>query len=100
MRILKIVVVALACGYAAGCRTTKQVLDDYEVALSTGQYATPVAETSELAAKADGSQLLWQLLAGAACYMADDRPKALSMFDAAEDAMHANDATSVFARGG
>ena len=91
---------ALACACAAGCRTTKDVLNDYEAALSTGQYAAPVQETSELAAKEDGSRLLWQLLAGGALFMADEREQALAMFDAAEDAMHANDATSVFAQGG
>ena len=61
MKIWKIAVAALACACAAGCRTTKEVLDDYEVALSTGNYAEPVQETSELAAEKDGSQLLWQL---------------------------------------
>ena len=100
MKCWKIAVAALACACAAGCRTTKDVLNDYELALSTGDYAKPVQETSDLAAKQDGSQLLWQLLSGGALYMADDKDRALSMFDAAEDAMHANDATSVFAKGG
>ena len=100
MKCWKLVVAALACACAAGCRTTKDVLNDYELALSTGDYAKPVQETSDLAAKQDGSQLLWQLLSGGALYMADDKDRALSMFDAAEDAMHANDATSVFAKGG
>ena len=100
MRFWKIVAAAFAFASAAGCRTTKEVLDDYEVALSTGNYTAPVQETAELAAKKDGSQLLWQLLAGGAMYMADDKGNALAMFDSAEDAMHANDATSVFARGG
>ncbi len=100
MRGGKIVWPALALACAAGCRTTKDVLNDYEVALSTGDYARPVQETSELAAEKDGSRLLWQLLAGGALYMSDERDRAVAMFDAAEDAMQANDATSVFARGG
>lgn len=100
MRFWKIAAAAFALACAAGCRTTKEVLDDYEVALSTGNYAAPVQETAELASKKDGSQLLWQLLAGGAMYMADDKGNAIAMFDSAEDAMHANDATSVFARGG
>ena len=100
MKAWKIVGAALACACAAGCRTTKDVLDDYEVALSTGNYGAPVQETSELAGKKDGSRLLWQLLAGGALYMSDDKDRALSMFDAAEDTMHENDATSVFAKGG
>jgi hypothetical protein len=100
MRLKPIALAALGCAGVAGCRTTQQVLNDYEVALSTGNYAAPVQETSELAAKEDGSQLLWQLLAGGALYMSDDKERALAMFDLAEDAMHANDATSVFAKGG
>ena len=100
MKCWKLAVAALACACAAGCRTTKEVLNDYEAALLTGDYAKPVQETSELAAKRDGSQLLWQLLAGGALYMSNDKDRALSMFDAAEDAMHENDVTSVFAKGG
>ena len=100
MRCWKIVLAAFACACAVGCRTTKDILDDYEVALSTGRYADPVQETSELAAKSGGSQLLWQLLASGALYLSDDKERALSMFDAAEDTMHANDTTSVFAKGG
>ena len=100
MKFWKIAATVFVFTCAVGCRTTKDVLDDYEVALSTGDYAKPVQETSELAAKGDGSQLLWQLLSGGALYMADDKEHTLSMFDAAEDTMHANDTTSVFAKGG
>ena len=101
MKILcKAVGAALALACAAGCRTTEDVLRDYEAALMAGNYAAPVQETSELASKKDGSQLLWQLMAGGALYMADDKARALAMFDAAEDAMIANDKTSVFAKAG
>ncbi len=100
MRYWNIFAAALACACAVGCRTTQDVLNDYETALSTGQYDAPVQEVSELAAKKDGSQLLWQLMAGSALYMAGDKERALSSFDAAEDVMHANDTTSVFAQGG
>ena len=91
---------ALALACAAGCRTTEDVLRDYEAALIAGNYGAPVEETAELAAKGGGSQLLWRLMAGGALYMADDKARALAMFDAAEDAMIANDKTSVFARAG
>lgn len=91
---------ALACACAVGCRTTKDVLDDYETSLSTGQYVDPVQETSELADKKDGTQLLWQLMAGGSLYMAGDRNKAIEMFDHAEDTMSANDRVSVFSRAG
>lgn len=91
---------ALALACAAGCRTTEDVLRDYEAALVAGNYGAPVDETIELASKKDGSQLLWQLMAGGALYMADDKARAQAIFDAAEDAMIANDKTSVFARAG
>ena len=100
MNCWKIAGAAFACACAVGCRTTQEVLNDYEVALATGNYTAPVEETSELAAKEDGSQLLWQLLAGSALYMSEDADRALAMFDQAEDAMHENDTTSVFAKGG
>ena len=100
MKVLKISGVAVALAIAAGCRTTKAVLDDYEKAISTGQYEHPIKETVELAEKGDDSKLLWQLLSGAACYMADDKPGARRMFDAAEDTFAKNDQTSVFAQGG
>ena len=100
MKVLKIAGVAFALAIAAGCRTTKAVLDDYEKALSSGQYEQPIAETVELAEKGDDSILLWQLLSGAAYYMADDKAGARRMFDAAEDTFAKNDQTSVFAQGG
>ena len=100
MKVLKIAGVAFALAIAAGCRTTKAVLDDYEKALSSGQYEQPIAETVELAEKGDDSILLWQLLSGAAYYMADDKAGARRMFDAAEDTFAKNDLTSVFAQGG
>jgi len=100
MRPWNIVGVALAFVCAAGCRTTQEVLRDYEVALSVGQYSKPVNETTELAGKGDDSQLLWQLLSGAAQYMADDKVGARRMFDAAEDTFAKNDMTSVFAQAG
>lgn len=91
---------ALALACASGCRTTEDVLRDYEAALVAGNYGAPAEETIALAEKKDGSQLLWQLMAGGALYMADDKARAQAMFDAAEDAMIANDRTSVFARAG
>ena len=90
-------VLALAC--ATGCRTVKEVMDDYEVAITTGDYAKPIAETSELAGESGDTQLLWQLLAGSAMYMADDKAGARQMFDAAEASFARNDTTSVFAQG-
>ena len=88
---------AVAC--VAGCRTTKDVLDDYERNMTAGNYAALPGEVAELAAKGDDSSLLWHLLAGAGYYMADDKANAGRQFDAAEDAMQRNDASSVFAQG-
>ena len=90
---------ALALASAAGCRTVKDVMDDYEAAITAGDYAKPIAETSKLAGESGDTQLLWQLLAGSAMYMADDRAGARRMFDAAEESFARNDTTSVFAQG-
>ena len=63
-----------------------------------GQLRLP-GEPAELAAKGDDSSLLWHLLAGGGFYLADAKADALRHFDAAEDTMQKNDATSVFAQG-
>lgn len=99
---MKIGMTALAAGLLActvGCRTTKDVLDDYERNLAAGAYTDLPGEAAELAAKGDDSSLLWHLLAGGGFYLADAKADALRHFDAAEDAMQKNDATSVFAQG-
>lgn len=99
MKIGRIALAAGALACAAGCRTTKDVLDDYEANLAAGNYAALPGEPAELAAKGDDSSLLWHLLAGGGFYLADDKARAQTHFDAAEDAMQRNDATSVFAQG-
>ena len=81
---------------AAGCRTTEEVLRDYEANLVAGGYAAAVPEVSELAGKEDDTQQLWRLLAGAANYMADDKANALKQFDAAEEVFRKNDQRGVF----
>ena len=81
---------------AAGCRTTNGVLADYQQNIAYGRYAEAAAEPAELAAKADDSQLLWQLLAASANDLADNSDKALALYDAAEDRMIYNDQASVF----
>ena len=94
---LGLAVCALA---VAGCRTTKEVLDDYERKIVVGNYAAAVPEVTELAEKQDGSQQMWRLLSASANYMADDKAQALRQFDAAEDVFRKNDLTSVFAQAG
>ena len=88
---------AIAC--VAGCRTTKDVLDDYERNITIGTYREAPGEAAELATKGDDSSLLWHLLAGGGYYMADDKANARRQFDAAEDMMQRNDANSVFTQG-
>ncbi|MGN0852597.1 MAG: hypothetical protein ACI4Q3_04385 [Kiritimatiellia bacterium] len=94
---MALVVVAAAL---AGCRTTKEVLDDYERNISAGNYAAARPEVTELAEKEDDSQLLWRLLAGGAAYLVDDKQGAIRQFDAAEDVFRKNDQASVFSQGG
>lgn len=84
----------------AGCRTTKDVLDDYEANVIAGNYSASIPEVTELAEKQDGSQQLWRLMAGAANFMADDKSAAINQFDLAEEVFKKNDTTSVFAQTG
>lgn len=92
--------VALALALAAGCRTTEDVLRDYEANAVAGNYAALPGEVQELAAKNDDSRLLWNLLAGSGHYLAGNPQQAAASFDLAEDAMARNDQSSVFAKGG
>ena len=96
---VRLIPAAVVCA-VTGCRTTKEVLDDYEANVMSGNYSAPIPEVTELAEKGDDSQQLWRLLSGAANYMADDKPAALHQFDAAEEVFKKNDLTSVFAQTG
>ena len=101
MKLLKqIAFVTLVCVCAAGCRTTKDVLRDYETNLSTGNYSGSTPELLELADKEDGSQLLWRLMAASSFhYMDSHETDAIRQFDLAESVLQKNDQTSVFAQG-
>ena len=101
MKLKPIVLAALACVCAAGCRTTKDVLDDYEKNLSLGNYGGSTPELLELADKRDDSQLLWRLMAAATLHFTNTREAdAIRQFDLAEAVLQKNDQTSVFAQGG
>lgn len=100
MRLGQIVLAALAVAGVAGCRSTEEILADYEKNLTVGNYAAAVPEVTELAKKDDNSRLLWHLLAGGADYLADDKAAAIAQFDQAEAAMQRNDSASVFSQGG
>ena len=92
-------VAAAACLVAAGCRTNKQILDDYEKALLAGDYARPVAELEEKADDGGVDELLWRLHAGGTRYLLNDFPASAEQFDKAEDVFIRNDKTSVFRQG-
>ena len=101
MKLKPIVLAALACVCAAGCRTTKDVLDDYEKNLSLGNYGGSTPELLELADKRDDSQLLWRLMAAATLHFTNTHEAdAIRQFDLAEAVLQKNDQTSVFAQGG
>ena len=101
MKIKPIALAALACACAAGCRTTEEVLRDYEVNLSTGNYGGSTAELLELADEKDGSELLWRLMAASTLHLSNSREaEAIHHFDLAERVLQKNDQMSVFAQGG
>lgn len=99
LKVVRILAGVLVCASVVGCRTTKDVLDDYETNIKTGNYADAIPEVTELAAKQDDSQQLWRLMSAAANYMADDKAEAIRQFDAAEEVFRKNDTTSVFSQG-
>lgn len=92
-------VCAAALLAVVGCRTNKQILDDYEKALLAGAYETPVSEIEERADDGGVDELLWRLHAGGSRYLLNDYPAAVEQFDKAEDVFIRNDQTSVFKQG-
>ena len=82
-----------------GCRTNKDILNDYEAALVAGDYASPVAEIEGKAEEGGVDELLWRLHAGGSRYLMNDFPASVDQFDKAEDAFARNDRTSVFRQG-
>ena len=99
MRELVLAAAAAALLAVVGCRTNKQILDDYEKALLAGAYGTPVAEIEEKADDGGVDELLWRLHAGGSRYLLNDYPAAVEQFDKAEDVFIRNDQTSVFKQG-
>ena len=91
--------VAATCLAVAGCRTNKEILDDYERALLAGDYGKPVAELEAKAEDGGVDELLWRLHAGGTRYLLNDFPASAEQFDKAEDVFIKNDQTSVFKQG-
>ena len=87
------------CVLSIGCRTNKDILNDYEKALLAGDYEKPVAEIEEKADDGGVDELLWRLHAGCSRYFLNDFPAATEQFDKAEDVFIRNDRTSVFKQG-
>jgi len=83
----------------AGCRSTKDVLNDYEKDLSYGQYDHASVEVAEKADAGGVDALCWQLHAAGAKSLAADAPEAVRRFDLAEDVFVKNDGQSVFSQG-
>ena len=83
----------------AGCRTNKDILNDYEAAMVAGDYASPVAEIEGKADDGGVDELLWRLHAGGSRYLMNDFLPAVAQFDKAEDVFIRNDQTSVFRQG-
>ena len=91
--------VAAACIVASGCRTNKDILNDYEKALVAGDYESPVAEIEGKAEDGGVDELLWRLHAGGSRYLMNDLAASVDQFDKAEDVFIRNDQTSVFKQG-
>ena len=101
MKLKPIAIAALACVCAAGCRTTQDVLQDFEVNLSTGNYGGSTGELLELADKKDGTELLWRLMGASTLHFMNGQEEAsIRHFDLAEKVLQKNDQMSVFAQGG
>ena len=83
----------------AGCRTNKDILNDYETALTAGNYAEPIAEIEEKADDGGVDELMWRLHAAGSRYLTGDFDLAVGHFDKAEDIFLANDRAGVFTQG-
>ena len=101
MKLRPIALAALACACAAGCRTTEEVLHDYEMNLSLGNYGGSTKELLDLADGEDGSELLWRLMGASTLHLINGQESAaIAHFDHAEKVLQKNDQMSVFAQGG
>ena len=93
-------IIAAALAMAnSGCRTNKDILNDYEKSLIEGNYSLSVAEVEEKADDGGVDELMWRLHAGSSRYLLNDGPFAIAQFDKAEDIFIKNDQTSTFKQG-
>lgn len=69
----------------SGCRSTAEILADYEANILYGNFPAAVSETVEKADEGGGDALCWQLHAAAAEHLAGRHEEAIRRFDLAED---------------
>lgn len=82
-----------------GCRTTKQILDDYDKDIAAGNFEHAAIEVGEMAAKGDDSVVLWRLQTAGAQYLARN-PAATTTFDLVEDAFVERDRSGALSKVG
>lgn len=82
----------------SGCRTTRDILNDYERDLSSGAYEHATVEVGKLAAEGGGDGLFWQLHAANAHHLTANTGESVRRFDLAEDVFLENDQESVFSK--
>jgi len=98
MNVRSCLLLVVGAAVLAGCRTNKDILNDYERDLVSGDYRHAALEVSEKAKESGVDQLLWQLQAGGAQHLASERSAAIGYFDKAEDIFIRNDNQSVFSQ--
>ncbi len=98
---MKGIAFAAALTIVAGCRTTKDVLDDCELNMLTGNYAAQTEEFLALSDEGGGDELMWRLHAAHTLHLTPSKEiEAIRQFDLAERVLQKNDQMSVFAQGG
>lgn len=85
--------------FFVGCRSTRELMVDYEQNLVTGYFGKAGEISSDQANKENSSQLMWRLLAGNALLLDNQPAQAIEQLDLAEDIFAENDTQSVFSRG-
>lgn len=92
-------VAGLVCAFA-GCRTVQDILNDYNSRNAVGDFKSSQEELRGLAKDNGDDQLLWQLLLARLYSLDGQMAEAVSVYDAAEDTMIAQDQEAVFSQAG
>ena len=98
MKHYQIAVLVAAFAAMSGCRTNKDILNDYEQSMVAGDYTAPVAEIKEKANDGGVDELMWRLHAGGSMYLLNHHDQTIDQFDKAEDAFAEFDANGVFGK--